>query len=80
METWFGFCVGFFLDAFLSSAVWITVLFILYGESMALMPIRFFIFCFIFLKNWEIQVTFLYCLSVFCFYADGVSFLQTIKK
>lgn len=48
------FCFGFFfLDAFISSAVGITVLFILYGESMALLSVRFFIFCFIFLKKCE---------------------------
>jgi len=51
-----GFFGGFFffLDAFISSAVRSTALFILYGESMALMPVRFFVFCFIFLKKWEI--------------------------
>lgn len=40
-----------FFDAFLSSAVGITVLFILYGENMTVMSVRFFILFFIFLKK-----------------------------
>lgn len=79
METCVLFCVIFFLDAFISSAVGITVLFILYGESMALLSVRFFIFCFIFLKKCEMWVTFLYYLCVFWFCPDDVSFLQKTK-
>lgn len=48
METW-GVVVFVFLDALISSAVGISVLFVLYGESMALMPVRFVIFCVILL-------------------------------
>lgn len=66
--------VLFFLDAFISSAAGITVLFILYGGSVALRSVTFFffIFCFKFLKKSEIQVTFLtifvyFVLSWWCF-------------
>lgn len=48
MET--GFFSAFF-NAFISSAVGITVLFILYGENMTVMSVRFFIFFFIFLSK-----------------------------
>lgn len=53
-ETCYGNRVFFhfsFFDAFISSAVGITVLFILYGENMTVMSVRFYIFFFIFLKK-----------------------------
>lgn len=64
METG-GFFFHFsFFDDLISSAVGITVLFILHGEKMAVMSVRFFIFFFIFLKKREMQMSFLYYLGI----------------
>lgn len=49
MET--GVFFPLFFNAFISSAVGITVLFILYGENMTVMSVRVFIFFFIFLSK-----------------------------
>lgn len=77
METGVFFFHFSFFDDLISSAVGITVLFILHGEKMAVMSVRFFIFFFIFLKKEKCK-----CPSctiwVFCFYSDD-SILQTTK-